>query len=130
VATDGFTGNVVLKACEGLSAAFLGLLGEAFGKSRRGRLAARLSAPALARVKGELDYAEIGGAPLLGVDGTVVICHGASPARALENAIFQADRFVKGRLRERVAAEVARHPAVVAAAGREGAPNDEVKHAT
>ena len=111
VATDGFTGNVVLKTSEGAAGAVMALVKEAFLSSPRAKLAAILAAPALRAIKAKIDYAETGGAPLLGVKGVVVICHGGSPERALQNAIFQADRFVKGRLTERVAAEVARHAA-------------------
>jgi phosphate acyltransferase len=119
VATDGFTGNVVLKTAEGAAGAVLALVKEAFMSSRRAKLGAMLAAPALRAIKRKVDYAETGGAPLLGVAGVVVICHGGSPARALENAIFQADRFVKGRLTERVAAEVASHAASLSAAERD-----------
>jgi glycerol-3-phosphate acyltransferase PlsX len=119
VATDGFTGNIVLKTSEGAAGAVLAMLKEAFLSTPRAKLAALLAAPALRALKRKIDYAETGGAPLLGVDGVVVICHGGSPERALTNAIFQADRFVKGRLTERVAAEVARHAASFATAGRE-----------
>jgi len=127
VATDGFTGNVVLKTVEGVAAAFMSLLGEALLSSPRAKVGGRLAAPALAGLKQKIDYTEIGGAPLLGVAGVVVICHGGSPARALESAIFQADRFVKGRLTERVATEVARHAAAIAATKPNG---DEEQHAT
>jgi glycerol-3-phosphate acyltransferase PlsX len=119
VATDGFTGNVVLKTSEGAAGAVMALIKEAFLSSPRAKLAALLAAPALRAIKRKIDYAETGGAPLLGVNGVVVICHGGSPERALENAIFQADRFVKGRLTERVAAEVARHAASFSNAERE-----------
>jgi glycerol-3-phosphate acyltransferase PlsX len=119
VATDGFTGNIVLKTSEGAAGAVLALLKEAFLSTPRAKLAALLAAPALRALKRKIDYAETGGAPLLGVDGVVVICHGGSPARALQNAIFQADRFVKGRLTERVAAEVARHAASFASASED-----------
>jgi phosphate acyltransferase len=119
VATDGFTGNVVLKTSEGAAAAVMALLKEAFLSSRRAKVAALLAAPALRAIKAKIDYAETGGAPLLGVNGIAVICHGGSPARALQNAIFQADRFVKGRLTERVEAEVARHAASFTGAERE-----------
>ncbi len=119
VATDGFTGNIVLKTSEGVAGALMAFLKEAFLSSRRAKLAAVLAAPALRALKRKVDYAETGGAPLLGVDGVVVICHGGSPARALENAIFQADRFVNGRLTQRVAAEFARHAAGESAPERE-----------
>jgi glycerol-3-phosphate acyltransferase PlsX len=119
VATDGFTGNIVLKTSEGAAGAVMALLKEAFLSSPRAKLAAILARPALRAIKRKIDYAETGGAPLLGVNGVVVICHGGSPVRALENAIFQADRFVKGRLPERVGAEIARHAATFGTSVRE-----------
>jgi glycerol-3-phosphate acyltransferase PlsX len=110
VATDGFTGNVVLKTAEGAAQVIMAMLKQALLSSRRSKLGALLAAPALRALKTRLDYAEVGGAPLLGVDGVVVICHGASSVRALESAIFAADRFVAGKLTERVAAAVTGAP--------------------
>lgn len=112
VATDGFTGNVVLKTSEGAATAVLTLLKQAFMSSRRARLGALLAKPALLALKKKVDWAEIGGAPLLGVDGVVMICHGRSSARALENAIYAADRFVRDGLKARLATAMARHGAL------------------
>jgi glycerol-3-phosphate acyltransferase PlsX len=108
VATDGFTGNIVLKTSEGAAGAVMAMLKEAFLSSKRAKLAALLAAPALRRLKSKIDYAETGGAPLLGVEGVTVICHGSSQPLALHNAIYQADRFVKERLTERVGQAIAR----------------------
>jgi glycerol-3-phosphate acyltransferase PlsX len=109
VATDGFTGNVVLKASEGVAGAVSAFLREALGSSRRARLGGYLLAPALRVLEQKFDWAETGGAPLLGVQGVTVLGHGSSGPEALKNAIFQADRFVKEKLSERVAETIARH---------------------
>lgn len=83
---DGFVGNVVLKFYEGLAAHVVGLLEDAAG----GELP-----PEHRRIRRVLDYAEYGGAPLLGVDGVSVVCHGASPARAVRNAVGTAARAAR-----------------------------------
>ena len=59
------------------------------------RVGAFLLKPFLRRVRQSLDYAEHGGAPMLGVDGVILICHGASGARAIKNAVFEAERSVR-----------------------------------
>ncbi len=83
VVTDGFVGNVMLKLTEGVIHVVLRLLSEAHdGEGLRRKLR-------------ELDYAEYGGAPLLGVDGVVIIAHGGSSAKAIKNAIRVASRFVE-----------------------------------
>ena len=82
---DGFVGNVLLKFYESLAGFVAGLVREAAGDGE---------APGLRRIRTLLDYAEYGGAPLLGVDGVAVICHGASSARAVRNAVGVAVRAV------------------------------------
>lgn len=125
VATDGFTGNVVLKTSEGAARAVLSMLKEAFSSSFRAKLGAILARPALLALRKKIDYEEVGGAPLLGVDGIAVICHGASPPEALKNAVFAADRFVGERLRDRIAQAMARHAALWEAAVAEPATKAE-----
>ncbi len=82
VVCDGFVGNVILKMAEGL----IGLVTTA--------LKAEDDPGALMSLRRQLDYAEHGGAPLLGVDGVVIIAHGSSSAKAIKNAVKQASRFV------------------------------------
>jgi phosphate acyltransferase len=109
VATDGFTGNVVLKLGEGVAEAIFRMVKQQLGASLRGRLGGALVRPALLELKKTIDYAETGGALLLGVDGVVVICHGRSNANAIENAIKASDRFVGAGLTEQLATVIARH---------------------
>lgn len=84
---DGFVGNVLLKFYESMAGFFAGLL-----RSEAGGSLARIDSDAVLR---RLDYAEYGGAPLLGVNGVVVICHGGSPPKAIRNAIRMAHQLVE-----------------------------------
>jgi glycerol-3-phosphate acyltransferase PlsX len=96
VVTDGFTGNVIGKLSEGLAASLLGIIKEEVKKSPLATFGALLSKPAFDQVKKRLDYAEYGGAPLLGVDGVVIVGHGRSNAKAVKNAVRAAKRAVEG----------------------------------
>jgi glycerol-3-phosphate acyltransferase PlsX len=111
VATDGFTGNVVLKTTEGAVTAMISFLRHAFKSSKRAQLAAVLAGPALRSFRHRLDYAETGGAPLLGVDGLALVCHGSSHGGALKNAVHAAARFAERGLVARVAEALKRFPA-------------------
>ncbi len=90
VVCDGFVGNVVLKVSEGLAEAIGAILREEFGSRLLSKLGYLLARPALKAFKKKVDYAEYGGAPLLGVQGTAMICHGSSNPRAIMNAIKMA----------------------------------------
>jgi glycerol-3-phosphate acyltransferase PlsX len=109
VATDGFTGNVVLKTTEGAALAMMELLKRAFTSSTRAKLAALLARPALQEFKKRIDYAETGGAPLVGVNGLVMVCHGRSTGTALANAVKRAATYADQGLTAAVAAALARH---------------------
>lgn len=103
VVCDGFVGNIVLKLAEGVGAAFYELLRKNVFVGWRGMLAGLLTRKQLRAVRNALDYAEYGGAPLLGVDGTVIIAHGRSDRRAIRNAVkvaaAAAGRDVPGQIR-------------------------------
>jgi glycerol-3-phosphate acyltransferase PlsX len=87
VVCDGFTGNVALKTMEG-AAGFAGeVLREAFQKNLASRLGYLMSRNSLREAYCRLDYAEYGGAPLIGLDGVAIIAHGGSDSRAIKNAI-------------------------------------------
>jgi len=100
VVTDGFTGNVVLKTAEGVATMLTDILREELTNSLPRRVAAFLLRPAFRAVRQRLDYAEIGGAPLLGIDGTVIIAHGRSNERAICNAVGVARRSAEQQLIE------------------------------
>lgn len=97
---DGFVGNVLLKFYESVASFIVGLLTNALG-----------DAPAsndLEEVCRLLDYTETGGAPLLGVNGIPIICHGGSPPKAIENAIRVADRAAKASMVSHLVKELSR----------------------
>lgn len=98
VVCDGFVGNIVLKSGEGLALALLEMLKEEVAKSLAARLGAFMLLPALRSFKQKVDYVEYGGAPLLGVNGVVIICHGRSNAKAIKNAIKRAEEAVNSNL--------------------------------
>jgi glycerol-3-phosphate acyltransferase PlsX len=110
VVTDGFTGNVVLKSVEGAAEVIMSMVREEIDRAGPlARLGAALMIKPLRRLKRRTDYAEYGGAPLLGVDGVALICHGGSNARAITNAVRVAARFAESGLGAETATAIARH---------------------
>lgn len=107
VIMDGFVGNVVLKLTEGFGMGLFGLLRQELQGDFRSRLGAWLAKPSLRRVLGRLDYAEYGGAPLFGLQGTVIKCHGSSHAKAITSGLRVARDFVENRVLERITASLA-----------------------
>jgi len=103
VATDGFTGNVVLKTCEGIAEGMFGLVRRELDATPLARLGAAIVAPALRNVAHQIDYTEVGGALLAGVARPVVIAHGRSDAAAIASAIRSAATFVACDLAGRIA---------------------------
>lgn len=93
VVCDGFIGNVVLKTTEGLAEAIMKMLKREISGISVGRVGYLLMKPAIRNFKKKTDYAEYGGAPLLGINGTCIISHGRSSARAIRNAIQVAMEF-------------------------------------
>ncbi len=97
--TDGFTGNVIVKFAEGMKTMVESLLREAFMTNLQTKLAGALAKDAIKQImKQRLDYEEVGGAPLLGVDGVVIIGHGRSKARAIRSALLRAAETVERRV--------------------------------
>lgn len=92
VVTDGFTGNVALKTAEGVATMLVEVLRAEILATIPRKLGGFLLKPAFRALRSKLDYAEIGGAPLLGVNGVVIITHGRSSAKAIENAVGVAVR--------------------------------------
>lgn len=109
IVTDGFVGNVVLKVCEGVfefmmkmaSKEVLGALDVERGKAQQ----------ALQSLVNRYDYSEHGGAPLLGIDGICIICHGSSGDRAIKNALAVAAHYASTRLNEMIVQELEASPA-------------------
>lgn len=87
IVCDGFVGNVVLKLSEGLGETLLGMLRDQITSTFISKLAAAVLKPGLRKLFKKLDYAEYGGVPLLGVNGSAIVAHGRSNAKAIKNAI-------------------------------------------
>jgi glycerol-3-phosphate acyltransferase PlsX len=106
--TDGFTGNVMLKTIEGVATMLIGMIRSEITATLPRKLAALVLKPAFRTVANRLDYAAIGGAPLLGVDGAVIIAHGRSSEFAIENAVGvckrAAEHDLAGEIRKRIEA--------------------------
>lgn len=96
VVCDGFAGNLILKFMEGVSMTLLGMIKKELMSDTRSKLGALLAKPAFKRVKKAMDYTEVGGAPLLGVNGAVVKAHGSCNAHAFACAIRQCVNMVRG----------------------------------
>jgi glycerol-3-phosphate acyltransferase PlsX len=105
VVTDGFVGNVVLKFTESIIYYITGLIKEGVRNHPLSWLGAFMMRPVFRTIKRSLDYAEYGGAPLLGINGVVIIGHGGSSARAIKNAILAAERFVASDINSRIRAK-------------------------
>ncbi|MBE0595810.1 MAG: phosphate acyltransferase PlsX [Desulfuromonadales bacterium] len=106
VVCDGFVGNVVLKVSEGLAEALATMLRQEFGGRLLSKLGYLLARPAFAAFRKKVDYAEYGGAPLLGIEGTGMICHGGSNSRAIMNAIRMAHDYVTKRVNDQLVAQL------------------------
>ncbi|HUI57803.1 MAG TPA: phosphate acyltransferase PlsX [Bryobacteraceae bacterium] len=106
VVCDGFVGNVALKVSEGLGDMVKHLLRESLESTITGKIGYAISKNAFSTFKKRLDYSEYGGAPLLGVRGVCIICHGRSNANAIKNAIRVASEFSSGRINERIEEEL------------------------
>lgn len=102
VVCDGFTGNVLLKTAEGVADATFDVLKKHVKRSKIAILGAFLMKNAFRGLKKDMDYAEYGGAPLVGIDGCSIVSHGKSNAKAIKNAILQAIRFVETGVNEEI----------------------------
>ena len=103
VVCDAVLGNVVIKFFEGLSTFIFDLFRGEFRRSWRGRLAYVLLRPGIARIRGVFDYERVGGSPLLGVRGTVIITHGRAKRRMVCYAIEVGARTARARVPDLIA---------------------------
>jgi glycerol-3-phosphate acyltransferase PlsX len=103
IVCDGFIGNIVLKTSEGLAETILKMLKQEIANVTTGRLGYLMIKPAIRNFKKRTDYDEYGGAPLLGINGTCIISHGRSSARALKHAIRVAAQLSRQRVHESIA---------------------------
>jgi glycerol-3-phosphate acyltransferase PlsX len=111
IVCDGFVGNICLKLSEGLAETLKRMLKEEIGTSLKSKLGYLFLRSAFQRFSKRVDYAEYGGVPLLGVDGAVVVSHGASNPKAIRNAIRVAVQAVENRISEHVSEGLKNHEA-------------------
>jgi phosphate acyltransferase len=107
VVCDGFVGNIILKFAESIDS----FLGELVRRQVRVNLLAKIGAlllqPAFKDLKKNLDYAEYGGAPLLGINGVSIICHGGSSPKAIKNAVGMAQTMVEKKINQLIESRLA-----------------------
>ena len=127
VVCDAVLGNVVIKFFEGLSTYIFDLWRAEFRRSLLSKLAAVLMRPGIGRIREAFDYEKVGGSPLLGVDGTVIITHGRAKRRMIEYAVSVGATTARERVPERIAEallEDAQKVAVLAGTGPAPIPGD------
>ncbi|HTK78550.1 MAG TPA: phosphate acyltransferase PlsX [Gemmataceae bacterium] len=112
VVTDGFLGNVVLKVCEGVFDFVMKMIVHELHKSLNAER--QLAHETLMRLIHTHDYSAYGGAPLLGIDGICIICHGSSGDRAIKNALGVAAKYARAGLNDIIVRELATAPVPVA----------------
>src|SRR5581483_4733588 len=115
VVCDGFIGNVALKVSEGLVDMIKNMLQESLAETVTRKIGYVLSRTAYRDFRKRVDYSEYGGAPLLGVRGVNIICHGRSNANAIKNAIRVAAEFAQGRVNEKIESELERRASSIGA---------------
>ncbi len=108
IVCDGFIGNVALKVSEGMVDVIKHMLQESLEASLNRKIGYLMARPAFKDFKKRVDYSEYGGAPLLGVKGVVIICHGRSNDNAIRNAIRVACESAAENVNGRIAAEIVR----------------------
>ena len=106
IVTDGFTGNVTLKVSEGVVEVMLSMLKREIMSNLFSKIGFFFLKRSLKRIKKKMDYAEYGGALLLGVNGIVIIGHGRSNAKAIKNAIYLSRKFIEERVLDRITSEI------------------------
>jgi len=106
VVCDGFVGNVLLKFAESIIPSIATMIKDEIARHPLSAMAGLLLKPAFRRLRRRLDYSEVGGAPLLGVDGTCIIAHGRSNVRAIKNAIRVAARCAEAKVADSIRAEI------------------------
>ncbi len=102
ITCDGFIGNLVLKTSEGVASTISYFIKDYIRKSPVAITGALLMRKVFKLLKKEIDYAEVGGAPLIGIKGCAIVSHGKSNAKAIENAIYQAISYVDTGVNEHI----------------------------
>jgi glycerol-3-phosphate acyltransferase PlsX len=106
ITCDGFTGNLVLKTSEGVATTITYFIKDYIRKSPIAITGALLMRKVFKLLKKEIDYAEVGGAPLIGIKGCVIVSHGKSSPKAIENAIYQAINYIDADVNTHIISEI------------------------
>lgn len=107
IVCDGFVGNVLLKFAESINGVYSRNLKRKIGRKILSNLGAFLLKPTFRRLRKIFDYEEYGGAPLLGINGTVIICHGGSTPKAIRNAVREATKMISEDVNAEIQRELA-----------------------
>jgi len=102
IVSDGFTGNVLLKAIEGVAATLFSMIRDQVKSDLRSKAGALMLKPYFRRVAAHMDYSEYGGAPILGLSAPCIKCHGSSDAKAIKNGVGVALKFIEARVPEQI----------------------------
>ena len=106
IVCNGFVGNVILKFAESFNGVYSKTLKRKIGKKVISKIGAFLLKPTFERLRKIYDYEEYGGAPLLGINGTCIICHGSSTPKAIRNAVVEATRMVRRQVNQEIHREL------------------------
>ncbi|MCG8604047.1 phosphate--acyl-ACP acyltransferase, partial [bacterium] len=106
IVCEGFVGNVVLKFAESFNGVYSKTLKRKIGKKVFSNLGAFFLKPTFERLRRIYDYEEYGGAPLLGVKGTCIICHGSSTPKAIKNAVLEAMTMIQRDVNSKISREL------------------------
>ncbi len=109
IVCDGFVGNILLKTSEGVASSISKLIKMNIKKSPAALTGALLMRRVFKLLKKQTDYAEYGGAPLLGINGCAIVCHGKSNPKAIKNAVYQAINFVESDVNEDIGRSLERY---------------------
>ncbi len=107
IVCDGFIGNIVLKFAEAMIGYVKSTLKKATANSILAKGGLLLIKPSFSAITKKMDYSEYGGAPLLGINGVGIVCHGKSNAKAIKNAIIVAKRFVDKKVNDLIREQIA-----------------------
>jgi glycerol-3-phosphate acyltransferase PlsX len=114
IVCDGFVGNVALKLSEGMAEAIAKMLKQDMMRSFAGRAGFYIGRRMFRRFTERLDYAAYGGAPILGINGVGIVCHGGSSVKAIKNAIRMADDYAKNNFQDRISEQIVQYHQKVA----------------
>ncbi|HEX9652256.1 MAG TPA: phosphate acyltransferase PlsX [bacterium] len=106
IVSDGLVGNIVLKFAESFNGVYSKTLKRKIGKKVFSNMGAFLLKPTFERLRRIYDYEEYGGVPLLGLNGTCIICHGSSTPKAIKNAVREAATMIRQRVNEKISNEL------------------------